>query len=353
MLNIRISGGDDSLVDVEKDLRWEGLAPGVSVESRTTSQRQLLFRNKLGTWVLQDANDQPSEADAFRVLCSDDAQEWLTANGHQSSEALHDQAGIESLAASVPFWWHSIDLGHGVTTPGFKEKELLRDEVRNLQLPSLRGRSVLDIGAFDGYFSFEAERRGAARVVALDHFCWCQDFTRMKPFGVSVACGEAEKASYDEIPENYRAGNYPGKLGFDTAKNALGSRVESHIEDFMAMDVEQLGTFDVVLFLGVLYHMADPVEATRRLAALTERVAIIETEAIMIGGMEDRALCEFFPDDELAHDPTNWWSPNAKAVEGMCRSAGFQRVVRLVEPDSSDLKPGETRRYRAYFHAFK
>src|SRR5947208_97682 len=66
-------------------------------------------------------------------------------------------------------WFHSIDLGDGVVTPG--QKDTL-SEVGHLKLPDLTGRTVLDIGAYDGFYSFEAERRGAKRVVAADHFVW-------------------------------------------------------------------------------------------------------------------------------------------------------------------------------------
>jgi tRNA (mo5U34)-methyltransferase len=76
---------------------------------------------------------------------------------------------LEQIAQSVPFWWHSIDLGQGVVTKGYKSIEGLEHELKVLRLPDLSGKTVLDIGAYDGFFSFEAERRGAARTVALEH----------------------------------------------------------------------------------------------------------------------------------------------------------------------------------------
>src|SRR5450759_5338503 len=75
---------------------------------------------------------------------------------------------IEHVAVEDVFWWHSVDLGERVT-PGHKAPELLEREWANLRLPDLAGHSVLDIGCWDGWFSFRAEREGAARVVALDH----------------------------------------------------------------------------------------------------------------------------------------------------------------------------------------
>ena len=77
----------------------------------------------------------------------------------------------------------------------------------------------------------------------------------------------------------------------------------------MVADLDALGRFDVVLFLGVLYHLQDPLGAMRRLARVTGELAVIESEAVAFAAHEDRALCEFFAGDELAGDPTNWWVP--------------------------------------------
>ena len=68
-------------------------------------------------------------------------------------------------------WFHSIDLGSGIVTPGYDPSTAER--AKGYGIPEdLRGKSVLDIGAWDGFFSFEAERRGASRVVAVDSYCW-------------------------------------------------------------------------------------------------------------------------------------------------------------------------------------
>lgn len=76
--------------------------------------------------------------------------------------------------AAVGFWWHSIDLA-GVVTPGGKSAARLAQEWAAMDVPDLTGKSVLDIGAWDGYFSFRAEQAGAREVVALDHYVWSID----------------------------------------------------------------------------------------------------------------------------------------------------------------------------------
>src|SRR5437868_4630572 len=79
---------------------------------------------------------------------------------------------IEELVRSVPFWFHSIDLGHGVVTPGMKTAGWLQRELTNLRLPILRGKSVLDINTWDGFYAFKADQREATSVTALDFYTW-------------------------------------------------------------------------------------------------------------------------------------------------------------------------------------
>jgi tRNA (mo5U34)-methyltransferase len=80
-----------------------------------------------------------------------------------------DRAALRQKVDAIR-WYHTIDLGDGVVTRGVDDTPL---RLARIGLPdSLAGLSVLDIGAWDGFFSFEAERRGAARVLATDHYSW-------------------------------------------------------------------------------------------------------------------------------------------------------------------------------------
>jgi len=238
---------------------------------------------------------------------------------------------LEKMATSVPFWWHSIDLGSGVITNGFKSVKFLRNELKSLRLPDLRGKTVLDIGALDGFYSFEAERLGAKRVLALDHYAWSLDLA--KHFQYMKECRVRGVVPLpDQKTPNWRPSELPGKRAYNTAHQALDSKVETLVADFMEMDLDQIGTFDVVLFLGVLYHMENPLEAMKRVAAVTREVAIIETAAVVFPGFEHVQFCEFFESNELDGDMSNWWAPNLKALEGMCRAAGFRRLQTMVGP---------------------
>jgi tRNA (mo5U34)-methyltransferase len=198
-------------------------------------------------------------------------------------------------------WYHTLDFGNGIRTPGVDDTPF---RLNRLALPErLTGRSVLDVGAWDGFFSFEAERRGAARVVATDHFAW-----------------------------NVGWGTGQGKAGFQLARDVLQSKVEDVEVDVMALSPQVVGTFDVVLFLGVLYHVKEPLSALERVASVTRDLLIVETVVDMVG--ITRPAAAFYPADELGSDPTNWWGPNIPALHGMLRAVGFASVETVTPTPS-------------------
>src|SRR5512135_1491707 len=232
----------------------------------------------------------------------------------------------EAVLRSCPEWYHSIELAPGIVTPGRSPIENWEASLCSLQLPDLHGKSVLDIGAYDGFFSFAVERLGAARVVALDHYVWSVDMAEyMKDWRESKRTGAPLPAPHES--RHWHPDELPGRRPFDSARELLGSKVEPVVGDLMTMDLSDLGQFDVVLYLGVLYHMEEPLRAMRRVASVTapRGLAVIETEAMEIPGLEDRPFCEFFPGKELNNDPTNWWAPNAKAIERLCNKRGAPR----------------------------
>lgn len=213
-------------------------------------------------------------------------------------------------------WFHSIELAPGLVTPGAAGST--RDQLAVIQLPDdLSGKTVLDIGAWDGFYSFEAEKRGAARVVAADSFAW-------------------------------NGGSWSTKAGFELAREALNSKVEDVEIEVLELAPEQVGTFDLVLFLGVLYHMRHPLLALERVASVTGDQLILETHVDLT--WTRRPAMAFYPEMELGWDPTNWWGPNPEAVAAMLRAVGFGRT-QLVTPDSSAYRAARAlRRVPHYLH---
>ena len=190
-------------------------------------------------------------------------------------------------------WYHSIELPGGVVTPGVNRSSFA---LANLNLPmSLEGRSVLDIGAFDGFYSFEAAKRGARRVLATDSYVWNGHWTQ---------------------------------AGFLLAREALGldDFVEDRNIDVMDLSPEALGeTFDVVLFLGVLYHLSDPIGALRRVASVCDGLLLLETETAL--NYLPFPAARIWPGRELNDNDTNWWSLNQAALLALLRpsASGGQR----------------------------
>src|SRR5580704_13120213 len=150
---------------------------------------------------------------------------------------------IRRLADSVQarFRYHSIQLPDGGVLSGLQPIEHLRWRLGLFGLPEdLRGKRVLDVGAWDGWFSFECERRGA-EVVAVD-------------------CVELDT--------------------FLEARELLASRVEYLALDVAELSAKRLGRFDIVLFLGVLYHLRHPLLGLEKVVELCTGTALVESFVI-------------------------------------------------------------------------
>jgi tRNA (mo5U34)-methyltransferase len=236
---------------------------------------------------------------------------------------------MESLIEQVNQidWYHRIELPGGVLTPGKHGPTGLS----KLKLPeSLNGKSVLDVGAWDGFYSFETARRGASRVLATDSFVWQNRWTQ---------------------------------AGFTLARAALelDAIVDDRIIDVMDLSPEAVGeTFDVVLCLGVLYHLVNPIAALTRVASMCRELLILETETALNYLPFPAARC--WPTDELARDDTNWWSMNRRAITALLQTCGFtdirvvystptwRRVARAVVKSHTDFRAG-LRSKRLVIHA--
>lgn len=255
------------------------------------------------------------------------------------------------LIDEVPFWWHSIMVAPGMVTPGHKTPEQLAHEVETFSFPDLRGKRVLDIGGWDGFFALHAEELGAAEVAVLDHYVWSIDYKGLAER--TPGTDEEERRIAADLPSSqfWQPDRLPGKAGFDLVRKLRGSHVGAIVGDFMTIPLEEVGVWDVTLFLGVLYHLQNPLGGLERLAAMTREMAIIESHAVSVGGHAGARLWEFYPRDELGGDPTNWFAPTAAAFEGAILAAGFSNVELLVQEPT--VPPSHIGGYRIAAHAFK
>ena len=201
---------------------------------------------------------------------------------------------IQARVASVQTWFHTIPLAPGIVTPGIDDSPT---KAEHLVLPDdLSGKRVLDIGCADGYFTFLAEERGA------------------------------EVLSIDIVRQ----------AGYSVAHEVLGSKAEWRHLSVYDLRPETVGMFDVVLCLGVLYHLRHPLLGLDRLRHICTDQLVLETQvcdAFFVDGtgaptaldpsVRDRPLAQFYPGSELNGDATNWWAPNNAGLVAMVESAGF------------------------------
>jgi len=209
-------------------------------------------------------------------------------------------------------WHHSMDLGNGVVTPGGKSPAVCNAEAGVIfDRINLRGLTLLDVGAWNGFFSFEAKRRGASTVLATDSYCWTHP-------------------------------QFRGRETFDLARTALGLDVEAREIDVAQLSPDTVGEFDVVLFLGVFYHRLDAIDALTRVARLAKQVLVVETHLDLRN--LNRPAMAFYPGRELADDPTNWWGPNEQCMQALLLGHGFTEVEISAHPTEDN---------RAVFHAWR
>lgn len=216
------------------------------------------------------------------------------------SEAASLQARVDSTG-----WYHTIDLGHGIHTPGqFDHREVLP----LYHLPeSVAGQRVLDVATFDGFWAFEFERRGASEVIALDLDKPVElDF----PPKVLARLGEEER--------RMRFGR-----GFEIAKAALQSKVRRVTCSVYDLEPATYGLFDIVHAGDFLLHLNSPVRALQKMAAACSGYALISE---VYAPELDRPGADRLVEYRGGASDVTWWRFSLSALQQMVLDAGFSRV---------------------------
>jgi len=195
-------------------------------------------------------------------------------------------------------WFHTIKFPNGITTKGY-DPTIEKIEKNVMSLPEdLTGKTVLDVGTYNGAYAIEACRRGAEKVVAIDYFAW----------------------AYSEDHKHFR--------NFCFARQQSGF---AHKIDYMWLPIEDLSPsamngqkFDYVFFFGILYHADNPIGYLRHMLSMLNpgSVMLLETVVDMLD-VPYPALAFYEGDTLLNGDNTNDFGPNELAVLAMMRKAGF------------------------------
>jgi tRNA (mo5U34)-methyltransferase len=192
---------------------------------------------------------------------------------------------------------HRIDLGDGIVTPGrWSRHPLILEAFDRIDF---RGKTVLDIGCWDGLWSFEAEKRGAAEVYATD-------LTSQR--------------------------TNAGQPTFLLAHEALRSNVKYH-PSVSVFDIATLGVqdFDIVLFCGVYYHLRCPLRALACLRSVMRDGGLLVIEGDAIFGTTE-SIARFHYHDWHFGDPSNWWIPSIPCLRQWVESSFFDVVSEHHSP---------------------
>lgn len=211
----------------------------------------------------------------------------------------------------MPYWYHKIKLPYGIVTPGWSP---INPEAYKIP-HDLTGKRILDIGAWDGYWTFEALRRGAKEVVAIDDF---SDYLG--------TLNQKDRNAWET---------------FDLCRSALGysenvcSRKEMSVYD---INEDVLGIFDIVFFFGTIYHLRHPLLALDKISAVCREEIYIESAisddySPYLGGLGKgyagtQMIMEFYPGKQYGGNEGNWWCPTLFCLANLVYASGFKHAER-------------------------
>ena len=226
-----------------------------------------------------------------------------------------DREEMARKLREVETWYHVIEVANGIETPGMYDMRPFLDHYRFPE--SLEGRTVIDVGASNGFFSFHFERLGASRVVAtnlasyMDH-----DYPRWY----------LDKLRRENSPDELAALDYQQSTGgFEVARDCLGSQVEHLLTPIYSLATATDTRFDFAFCGSVLVHLRDPVAGLEAIRDVLEPGGelTVATSIDMTKPEQSYALFNGKPAE------ISWWIASPEGLMRMCQMAGFVDVVWL------------------------
>ncbi len=231
----------------------------------------------------------------------------------QKLRAPENRKALEQTVEKLGRWYHNLEICPGLTTnPAIGEHPASRWRLLESAVPrDLSGKSVLDIGCNAGYFSLQMKKRGASRVVSID----------IMP---EVLAQARFMSAWEGLP--------------------------IEIREMDTYDIESLGTFDYVIFVGVLYHLKHPLYALEKIANVCKDTMLFQS--VVRGPSGEFNPRDDYPNSEAAvfdlpeypklyfveksfnGDISNWWFGNQSCLKAMLRTAGFREIISTPGPDT-------------------
>jgi tRNA (mo5U34)-methyltransferase len=255
------------------------------------------------------------------------------------------------------FWYHTIDLGDGLITPGCYD---YRETIQDFNFPSdLRGKKVLDVGSATGFFAFEFERRGAdVTSVELPSLRQLDVFPGQT---VEQSIRKIQRMMYPRKPgglEQYKQEFTPEQLytyllegPFRFCAERLGSKVRraySTIYDLSLSKLDMPDGFDLVFVGDVLVHTLDPFRALAALVPLCKDTLVLAQVMPELPG--NKAAMVYIGGADPEEDELSWWYPTQECFVQLLQKFGFRRV-REVGHHRGIVMPGEHPFDRVVLHA--
>jgi len=210
---------------------------------------------------------------------------------------------INHLVKSEQYWFQKVELFPGIYSPGWSDPVV--EKLPYFGLPAdLTGKRVLDIGCAEGFFSFEAEKRGAREVIGIDSF-----------------------------PDSVRR--------FNIVKAARQSNATAFLMNVYDLEPRRLGTFDLVLFYGVFYHLKHPQYGLECIRSVCSGDILLQTHIYEEAALKGVPWARFYPHGYMSGaknehwDPSVFWLFNSACCVAMLDHVGFTDLKII----SNDPKP--------------
>ncbi len=232
------------------------------------------------------------------------------------------------------YWYHTIDLGDGLVTPGIFD---LRDNLPAFRFPEdMKGMTVLDVGSATGFFAFEFEQRGA-HVISVE-LPSLEDFDRFPGQTIEQVVRKIKRSFVPCSHSPVQLGELVRPISdeelyffhldgpFRFCHQRLNSKVERCYSTVYELSAEKLGVerFDLVFLSNVLLHTLYPLQALAAVAPLCKGTLILSQT--LLAGLDSQPVMVYMGGNEPEDDSSTWWYPNKACFEQLLKKLGFKTV---------------------------